>query len=435
MLWHYDMSRRKFLQIIGLSTAGVALSSSQLKAIVPNSGKAISESGETIRMNQSIALAVYDASADVVICVPATGTAKIFDEYNKIIPQDVPYSYNEEVAYTIAYSASLNGQRSAIIIKSHGLAKAANSVIDSLTAGTTAGFVVIITYDKKGRHSDNIFDHVDFVKGTGIPFRIPQNETIYQDILDCFCWSEQLQLPVGILIDSDMLDEEVKKLTLRSTVPQVSYHRDPLRHVLCPPLASYQFQILQAKLAGSDWREVERPAPLYIPDDIPPKWQKPVHDYMPLFQVFRQLRKEMDFVSGDTGISSLFAFPPFNCIDVTTYYGGSLPLAIGAYLADRRGVWAITGDYTFVAAGHMGLIEAVSRNIPLKVLVLYNGCAMTTGGQPLPDNVFNHVISGYQSYVRHIKSPWDIDSIQSVLKPAVKSDRLEIIVADYVKGS
>ncbi len=239
MLWHYDMSRRKFLQITGLSAAGAALSSYQLKGIVANSGKAISESGETIRMNQSIARAVHDAGADVVVCVPATGPAKIFDEYNKIIPRNVPYSYNEEVAYTIAYSAGLNGQRSAIIIKSHGLAKAANSVIDSLTAGTTAGFVVIITYDKKGRHSDNIFDHVDFVKGTGIPFRIPQNETIYQDILDCFCWSEQLQLPVGVLIDSDMLDEEVKRLTFRSTVPQVSYHRDPLRHVLCPPLASY----------------------------------------------------------------------------------------------------------------------------------------------------------------------------------------------------
>jgi len=60
---------------------------------------------------------------------------------------------------------------------------------------------------------------------------------------------------------------------------------------------------------------------------------------------------------------------------------------------------------------------------------------MTTGGQPLPENVLNHVISGYQSYVKYIKSPLDIDSIQSVLKPAVKSDRLEIIVADYVKGS
>ena len=77
MLWHYDMSRRKFLQITGLSAAWAALSSCQLKAIVPNSGNTISESGETIRMNQSIARAVHDASADVVVCVPATGTAKI----------------------------------------------------------------------------------------------------------------------------------------------------------------------------------------------------------------------------------------------------------------------------------------------------------------------------------------------------------------------
>jgi len=435
MLWYYDMSRRKFLQIIGLSTAGVALSSSQLEAIAPISGKTIDKSGKTIRMKQSIACAVHDAGAEVVLCVPSTGTAKIFDEYNKIIPESVPYSYNEEVAYTIAHGAGLNGRRSAIIIKSHGMAKATNSVIDSLTAGTTAGVVIIVTYDKKGRHSDSIFDCNDFVKGTGIPFKIPGNETIYQDVQDCFSWSEQLQLPVAILVDSNMLDKEVKKHTLSSTVPQISYRRDPLCHVLCPPLVGYQFQVLQAKLTGRDWRKVKRPAPLHIPDDLPPKWQKPAHDYMPIFQVFREMRKEIDFISGDTGISSLFAFPPFNCIDATTYYGGSLPLATGAHLAGRRSVWAITGDYSFVAAGHMGLIEAVSRNIPLKVLVLYNGCAITTGGQPLPENVFNHIISGYQSYVRYIKSPLDIDSIRSVLRPAVKSDSIEIVVADYVKGS
>lgn len=420
---------------MGLSTAGVALTSCQINGTVPDSGKTIIESEETIRMKQSIASAVHDAGAETVLCVPATGTAKIFDEYNKIILRGVPYSYNEEVAYTIAYSASLNGRRSAVIMKSHGMAKAANSVIDSLTAGTTAGFVVIITCDKKGRHSDSIFDYDGFVKGTGIPFRIPKDETIYQDILDCFSWSEQLQLPVAILIDTDKLDETVKKFSLLSTAPQISCQRDPLRHVLCPPLANYQFRVLQAKLAGKDSSKVKRPAPLQIPADLPPKWQEMIRDYMPLFQVFHQLRKEMDFVSGDTGVSSLFAFPPFNCIDATTYYGGSLPLAIGAHLADRRGVWAITGDYTFVAAGHMGLIEAVGRNIPLKVLVLHNGRAMTTGGQPLPDNVFNHVISGYQSYVKYIKSPRDIDSVQSVLKPAVKSDRLEITVADYAKGS
>ena len=129
MLWYYDMSLRKFLQIIGLSTAGAALSGCQLKGIEPDSKQTISESCVTIPANQSVAHAVHDAGADVVVCVPSTGTAKIFDAYNKLIPQDVPYSYNEEVAYTIAHSASLNGRRSAIIIKSHGLAKAKYNIL------------------------------------------------------------------------------------------------------------------------------------------------------------------------------------------------------------------------------------------------------------------------------------------------------------------
>ncbi|MBN2254592.1 MAG: hypothetical protein JW736_02695 [Deltaproteobacteria bacterium] len=433
MLWYYDISRRKFLKIMGLSTAGIALSSCQLKGVVPGLENTTGESDETVSMKQSIARAVHDAGADVVLCVPATGTAKIFDEYTGIIARGAPYSYNEEVAYTVAHGAGLSGRRSAIIIKAHGLAKAANSVIDSLTAGTTAGFVVIITFDKKGRHSDNIFDHVDFVKGTGIPFRIPESETIYQDIVQCFSWSEQLRLPVGILIDTDTLDDREKKLTFQSTLPSVSYCRDPLSHVLCPPLTNYQFQVLRAKLAGKGADKVKRPVPLQIPADLPPKWQEMISDYMPLFEVFRHLRKDMDFVSGDTGVSSVFAFPPFDCIDATTYYGGSLPLAIGAHLAGRRGVWAITGDYAFVAAGHMGLIEAVSRHIPLKVVVLHNGCAMTTGGQPLPDEVFDHVISGYRPYVTRIERPLDTGSIRSALEHAAQSDRLEIVVADYKK--
>jgi len=434
MLWYYDMSRRKFLQVMGLSTAGAALSGCGIKGNNSDPGRLVSDSGEAVPVKSSVACAVNDAGARVVACVPATGTAKIFDELNRVIQKDLPYSYNEEVAYTITHSAALNGQRSAVILKAHGLAKAANSVIDSLTAGTTAGFVVIVTCDKKGRHSDSIFDSNGFLKGTGIPFRIAQSSSAYKDTLDCFCWSEKLKLPVALLVDSDILERVVKKSALCSIPEQASYSRDPLCHVLCPPLAGYQFKVLQAKLAGKDWREVKRPTPLNIPSDLPPKWQGPARDYMPLFQVFRGFRKEMDFVSGDTGISSLFAFPPFDCIDACTYYGGSLPLAIGASLAGKRGVWAVTGDYAFIAAGHMGLIEAISRNTPLKVLVLHNGCAMTTGGQPLPDNVFEHVISGYLPYVRQIKSPLDIDSVRSVLRPAVKSDRIEVIVADYVKS-
>ena len=431
MLWYYDMSRRKFLQVLGLSTAGAALSGHTGAAVAAMTGKPAAASGGTVPAKRAIARALHDAGAGVVLCVPATGTAQIFDEYNTIIPGTAPYSYNEEVAYTLAHGAALTGKRAAVIMKAHGMAKATNSVIDSLTAGTTAGLVLIVTCDRKGRHSDSIFDSDAFVKGTGIPFKIAEQGNTYGEIMDGFRWSEQLQLPVAIVIDSDTLDRAELIETRRAAVPEGSCIRDPLRHVLCPPLTRYQSQVLQAKLAGRDWNQITRPVPLHIPDDLPPKWQQMVSDYIPLFQVFRQMRTGMDFVSGDTGVSSVFAFPPFDCIDATTYYGGSLPLATGAHLAGMRDAWAITGDYAFVAAGHMGLIEAVSRDIPLKVVVLYNGRAMTTGGQPLPDTVFNHVVSGYQSSVSYIRSPLDTNAIRSVLTRAVASNRMEIIVADY----
>ena len=435
MLWYYDISRRKFLQVMGLSMAGAALHGCRLATGTGNRKQATDESRKAIPASGSIALAIHDAGADIVACVPSTGTAKIFDAYNELTARGLPYSYNEEVAYTIAHSAGLNGRRSAVVLKSLGLAKASNSLIDSLTAGTTAGFVAIVTYDKSGRHSDNIFEYLDFVKGSGIPFKVPKDEAdYYRSIMDCFLWSERLQLPVGVLVDSDMLDKKVETETLGPDAVPVSGRLDPLRHVLCPPMAGYQYGILQAKLSGNDWRKVPRPSLLHIPDDLPQKYRQAVRYYLPVFEVFGKLRNKMDFVSGDTGVSTLFAFPPFNCIDACTYYGGSLPLAIGAHLAGKHNAWAVTGDYSFIAAGHMGLVEAISRNIPLKVLVLYNGCALSTGGQPLPENVFNHVVSGYQSHVRYIGSPMDTDTIESVLKPAIESNRLEIVIADYVKG-
>jgi TPP-dependent indolepyruvate ferredoxin oxidoreductase alpha subunit len=102
--------------------------------------------------------ALHDVAAKVVTCVPSSGTAAIFDIHTRAAPDNPPYSYNEEVAYTVAHSAALTGSRSATIIKAHGFAKASNSVVDSLRAGTTSGFVFIVTYDAAGRHSDNIFD-------------------------------------------------------------------------------------------------------------------------------------------------------------------------------------------------------------------------------------------------------------------------------------
>jgi TPP-dependent indolepyruvate ferredoxin oxidoreductase alpha subunit len=111
--------------------------------------------------------------------------------------------------------------------------------------------------------------------------------------------------------------------------------------------------------------------------------------------------------------------------------GGSIPLAIGAYLAGYRDTWAITGDFSFIAAGHLGLVEPIQRNIALKVLVMYNAKAETTGGQPILRGTLEYVLSGYERYVRHIRDPQDAAEIKSVLEEANQAREMRIVVADY----
>lgn len=430
MLLYYDQSRRHFLQILGVSTAGLLLPgcSTQSPATAMEAGPGHGEHSA----NDLMAAGLHDAGVEVVTCVPATGTAKIFDAFTAVASSTAPYSFNEEVAYTIAHGAALAGVRAATIIKAHGLAKACNSVVDSLTAGTIAGFTAVVTYDALGKHSDNIFDYTGFIKGSGIPFKPLGSENPYTAIQDCLLWSEQLQLPTALLVDSARLDETAMLPEMVLPKKTFSYSRDPYRHVLCPPLTTYQHQVLQAKRSGASWKKVQRPQKLHVPKSLPPKWRRLIKPYTPIFEAFAELRDQWEVVSGDTGISSMFAFEPYNCIDSTTYYGGSTPLALGALLAGRQGVWAVTGDYAFVAAGHLGLVEAASRELPLKLLILNNGAALTTGGQPIPPGLLERLLEGFSSSMHRVSQAMSKETLKSTLSAAAQSDRLEIIIADCV---
>ena len=101
-------------------------------------------------------------------------------------------------------------------------------------------------------------------------------------------------------------------------------------------------------------------------------------------------------------------------------------------MSGTQPAWAVTGDYAFVAAGHLGLIEALNRGIPLKVLIMHNGQALTTGGQPVSAAVFRRLLSGYAEFVSTIDDPSDPMAIRSVLQTAQQSDRPAIIVVEHV---
>jgi TPP-dependent indolepyruvate ferredoxin oxidoreductase alpha subunit len=152
---------------------------------------------------------------------------------------------------------------------------------------------------------------------------------------------------------------------------------------------------------------------------------------MPVFDVFKSFRGEIDFIMGDTGTSSLFVCPPYGLVDATTYYGGSIPMAAGAISAGASKAWAIIGDWTFTAAGHLGLHEAFHQNLSVKVLIFHNRSAVATGGQALDEALFERLLKGYPDFVRRVDAR-DLLNLHDALLSAQNSDGMEIVVVDFV---
>ncbi len=382
------------------------------------------------KASEAIGFAMCNAGAEIATYVPGLGATEIYYDYCRIASKRPVNSFHEEVAYTIAHGAALAGKRAFTALKAHGFAKAGNSIIDSLYSGTSAGLIIVVVDDMLGIQSDCILDTLAFVKGTGIPHKVADIDNIHEDVLNGFEISEKYNLPYALIIDASDVGKPswVPEKWKHRPGPQ-GYRRDIAQHVLCPPFCRYQRDVLSCKLQGGDWTQIPRPAISPIPKSLPEKWQPIAKSYDRLFDAFRSIRGPI--VAGDIGVSTLFALPPYDCIDITTYMGGSLPLAVGIYLAGYSPAWAVTGDFSFIAAGNLGLLEAVQRNIPLKVLVLFNQIAETTGGQRIPDGSLERVIGGYKAEVSYIHDPWDRDEIENILKRVVRSNELSLVIANF----
>jgi len=382
----------------------------------------------------TISAALVDSGVKIVTCVPGAGGNEVFTGYNKLIQLQNPVSFHEETAYSLAHGASLVGTRSAVLVKSHGIIKAGNSVTDSLFSGSHAGMLALVFTDKTGQHSDSILDIEPFLKGIGIPYQIADMENIYQQVCRLMDLSEKMCLPQALVVESSDIQRVVSTESVQKWLGSGKvYQRDIVQRVLCPFFNQYQSAVLNCKNHNADWSLVPRPAIPRMPDCLTGSWKAQIENYAGLFSIFSRVRGPL--VTGDTGISSLFAFEPYNCVDITTYLGGSVPLAVGAYLGGCREVWAMTGDFAFIAAGHLGLLEAKQRQIPLKVLILYNGRSATTGGQVIPENSLETVLSGYQESLSYIHDPRNRDETETILRKAQQSEKMSIVIADYRKLS
>lgn len=378
---------------------------------------------------KALSYGLVDLDVKVVTHVPGCGATDTFLEYKQLINQNIFTSFNEEVAYTVSHGASIAGARSACIIKTHGFLKAANSINDSLYTSITTGFVTILFDDKTGKSSDNILEIEPILKGFSAPYKIADPENLYNEIISAFEESEKLKSPYFIIVDSAYSSKTIELERKELTAPQFEFERDIKKHIVHPLLSDYQYKVFKTKTSEQKFPDLTDPVFPEIPQDIPDRIKESALIYKGFFDCFKEFRGKI--VTGDTTLSSYFCFPPYNCIDMLTYIGGSIPLAIGASLAGFENVWALTGDFGFNAAGNMALIEVVERKLPLKIVIFNNKKAASTGGQPVNPEILKRLLEGYKDHIVKITTPDNIEGMKNIIQVVSMMNQLKIIVIEY----
>ena len=86
-------------------------------------------------------------------------------------------------------------------------------------------------------------------------------------------------------------------------------------------------------------------------------------------------------VFSDIGCYTLGALPPHEAIDTCIEMGASITMAKGASDAGLTPAVAVIGDSTFTHSGMTGLLDCVSEDAPVTIIILDNLTVAMTGGQ------------------------------------------------------
>jgi indolepyruvate ferredoxin oxidoreductase, alpha subunit len=101
-------------------------------------------------------------------------------------------------------------------------------------------------------------------------------------------------------------------------------------------------------------------------------------------------------ITADIGCYALGALPPFSVPEALVCMGASISMAVGAAEAGYEHAVGFIGDSTFLHSGLTPLIDAVSRNVAVTIVILDNSITAMTGGQPalLPSGRLEEICRG-----------------------------------------
>ena len=140
-------------------------------------------------------------------------------------------------------------------------------------------------------------------------------------------------------------------------------------------------------------------------------------------------------VAGDIGCYTLGALPPHGTLETCVCMGASIGMAKGAADAGVGTAVAVIGDSTFIHSGIQPLIDAVSHDSKMTVLILDNGTVAMTGQQPtaLPRSRLEPLILGTGVDPEHVHiiriHPKKVDELAELIRREVEHPGLSVIVA------
>jgi len=110
-------------------------------------------------------------------------------------------------------------------------------------------------------------------------------------------------------------------------------------------------------------------------------------------------------VTADIGCYALGAVAPLKAIETIVCMGASIGMARGAAEAGYKYTFGVIGDSTFLHSGLTGLVDAVSTNTPMTVVILDNSIVAMTGCQPtmLPSSQLEKIVLGIGVESAHLR--------------------------------
>ena len=113
---------------------------------------------------------------------------------------------------------------------------------------------------------------------------------------------------------------------------------------------------------------------------------------------------EDSICTSDIGCYALGALPPYSACETIICMGASITAAKGAAEAGSQAVCAVIGDSTFFHSGMTGLVDCVSHQAPVTVVIVDNETVGMTGGQEtiLPSSRLEKVVLGLGIEKEHL---------------------------------